>query len=194
MAEVKKEKVRIVTPLGRISFPSIVKPDEGRQYSDGKYKADLIIDKGVFKLQGAALREAVLKVAQEGFGKKLELSAFKNPFHDCDKKDGCPEFMKNSVQIRAKSTYAPLIVDANKKEMSMEDREKIKGGDYCRFLVTVFHYSQSSGGVSLALNVVQFVKSGEAFGSGKDAMLSMIDEIEVTPEDGLEELDSDMKF
>ncbi len=35
--------MKITTPTGIAHYPYISKPDEGHQYSDGKYKVDLSI-------------------------------------------------------------------------------------------------------------------------------------------------------
>lgn len=179
----KEKKIVCMTPVGRLSFPYLAKPDEGRQYSDGKYKTDLIIPKEIWERDGKTLVEEVLNLARKKFDDpKLKLKDFKHPFKDCDAdKDFLAKnpFAKGCIMLRAKSGYAPIVVGPTKDKFDSEEIAKIKGGDYGRLIVTVFHYSQQGGGISLALNIVQFAKEGEALGGGAAKMLEILDEMEM---------------
>jgi len=183
----KKAKApKIVTPIGRLSYPYLNEPDSGRENSDNKYKTDLLIPKATWKAEGKTLKEAVLAVGREFYkDKSLELSDFANPFKDTDKleKYSDIEEVKGCILIRCKSEFKPTLVNAQKEEMSEAQRKEIKGGDYARLVVAVYPYPNGEGGVTLGLNLVQFVKPGEAFGGGKAAALAQIDEIEIEPDD-----------
>ncbi len=185
MAKEKKDnKVKFTSPLGMFSFPYLAAPDSGRPESDNKHKVDLLIKKEVFKTEGKPMVEAVLQVAREYFGKpKIQLKDFKNPFQDMDTIDGVDERLKGHVRVRAKSEYQPLIVGADKQELSADEIKKIKGGDFGRIVGVAYPYSQQGGGVTIGLNLVQFARPGEALGQGRKAHLDMIDEIEVTLDD-----------
>lgn len=185
MAKEKKDnKVKCTSPLGMFSFPYLAAPDSGRPESDNKHKVDLLIKKEVFKTEGKAMTEAVLQVAREYFGKpKIQLKDFKNPFMDMDTVDGADDRTKGHIRVRAKSEYQPLIVGADKEELSADDIKKIKGGDFGRIVCVAYPYSQQGGGVTLGLNLVQYARPGEALGQGRKAYLDMIDEIEVTLDD-----------
>lgn len=189
----KKEtlKLKVVTPAGRLSFPYLTKPDTGRTYSDNKYKTDLLIPKAVWEKEGQKLIDAVLTVGRDFFGNpKLGLKDFKHPFKDTDKLEKIDEKQKGYVLIRAKTDNPPSIIGPNKNssgafaDLSPEEVQKIKGGDWGRLQVTVYPYSQQGGGVTFALNVVQFWKPDEAFGGGKAANIAMMDEMEVPLESG----------
>lgn len=187
MSKTLKEKV--TTPIGRISFPYLYEPDSGRsEYSDDKYKTDFLIDKGIWKVEGKPLVDAVLKVAAAFFGKPgIKLTEFKNPFKDTDKIDKISdENQKGCILIKCKTTNPPLIINAQKREMTRDEIKNLKGGDYGRLVVTAFPYKQQGGGVSLALNAFQFWKEGEAFGGGKQQFMDMVSEMEVGLEDGAE--------
>lgn len=175
----KKERVVLATPVGRLSFPMLTKKDEGRKYSDGKFKTDLLIPKDVWKKEGKPLMEAVLKVAAAHFGKAVKLKDFKHPFKDCDENPKALAYMKGHIMIRAKSSSAPLIVGPDRKPITGEALAALKGGDYARLSVSVYAYEQQGGGVTLGLEAVQFRNAGEAFGQGKEASLSVLDEMEV---------------
>jgi hypothetical protein len=194
-AEEKESKKypRVVTPEGRISFPYLAAPDTGREYSDDKYKADLLIDKEVWKSSPHAkkLKAAVIKVAQQTWPSKgIEtLEDFKHPFKNTDSIRNCPENMKNCILIKAKSNFAPIIVGPRKNEdgdfedLSEKAVKAIKGGDWGRFSVAVVPYTQSGGGVTLCLNVVQFKQEGEPLGEGRSKSLENLDEFEVDVDD-----------
>lgn len=186
-APAKKSKaVKIVTPIGRLSYPYLNETDSGRENSDNKYKTDLLITKDVWKKEGKALKEAVLLVGRKFYkDKSLELSDFANPFKDTDvlKKYSDSKEIKGHILIRCKSEFLPIVVNAQKKELSDAERKQIKGGDYARLVVAVYPYPNGEGGVTLGLNLVQYVKPGAALGGGKAAALAQIDEIEIEPDD-----------
>lgn len=191
MAKQKTEKVTVVSPVGRFSFPYLSAPDTGRTYSDDKYKTDLLIKKEDWKLSGKPLMDAVLKVARDFYGKpKIQLKDFKNPFTDMDTVDDCDPKLKGHIRIRAKSEFQPRMYGPDKERLEEEAVKTIKGGDYGRIVVAVYPYSQQGGGVTLGLNAVQFARTGEALGQGDKAILEMLDEIEVT-EDDLESVEEE---
>lgn len=197
-AKKAKEKVTITTPIGRLSFPYLAEPDSGRQYSDDKYKTDILIPKPVWVEQAKGVIEAVLKVGREYFGNpKLQLKDFKNPFFDMDNDSDCPDFAKGHVRLRAKSQFAPVVIGPKKGtdgRFPVWDKEqiaKIKGGDHARIVCAVYGYPQQGGGVTLGLNVVQFAYEGGAIGQGVTELINSIDEIEVEIDDPAEMTDTE---
>lgn len=192
----KSAKIRVKTPVGRFSYPYFANPDSGRAESDNKYKGDLLIPKSTWKTDPDAvkLRGAVLECGRKFYGdKNLELSDFNNPFKDTDKleKYSSSEEIKGNILIRAKTEFPPVVVGPDKEEMNESEVKKIKGGDYGRFVVVVYPYSQKEGGITLGLTVVQYQKPGKALGGGAAASLAMIDEMEVDMEDLDEEVEDD---
>lgn len=180
-------KVSVLSPVGIINFPYLITADSGRPMSDNKWKMDFYISKDKFKTDGKPLVDAVLQVARAYFGKPtISLKDFKNPFVDTDTLTNVDARLKGHVRLRVKSTFKPLVVGPGKEELSEDAIKNIKGGDLCRFVGVAYPYSQQGGGVTIGLNVVQFVRSGDALGGGASAMLSLIDEIEVPLEDPTE--------
>jgi len=188
MATVKKARMTLWTPPGRVSFPFFAAPDQGRQYSDNKYKADLLIKKEAFKTSGKALQAAVLDVGKQAFGPDFKFGGkWKTPFKDTDKDDKVVnDIMKGCIMLRAKSTKAPMFIGPRKDpetgrfpELTEEEILAIKGGDWCVFNVTVYPYDQSGGGITLGLNAVQFWKSDTGFGQGRSVLLTTANELEV---------------
>lgn len=196
MAKSEKPRVTVWTAPGRVSFPFFTAPDTGREYSDNKYKGDLIIPKAVFKEQGKALQDAVMSVGREYFGDKFTLKGkWRHPFKDMDNDDNVVlEAMKGCMMVRAKSSKAPVFigprkVDGNFPELTSQQIADIKGGDWCVFNVTAFPYDQQGGGISLGLNVVQFWKPDAAFGQGRSKILESAEELTIeleTPDNSTE--------
>jgi hypothetical protein len=208
MAMVKKPKVMVWTPPGMVSFPFFAAPDVGRQYSDNKYKADLLIPKAMFKEKGKPLQEAVLSVGKSYFGEKFKIKdgVWQTPFKDTDKNEKIThEKMKNCILIRAKAgfnkdkqqAYKPVFMGPRKNaqgqfpELTQEEIMAIKGGDWCLFYVAVYPYDPTkdapAGGVTLGLNAVQFWKADEGFGQGKSVVFGTASELEVDKLDDVSE-------
>lgn len=200
MARAKKEEdkhVTVVTPIGILSFPFLVKPDIGRQNSSLKFSGELFVPKSVFTTEGKDMIAAVTNVAREFHGdKKLQLKDIQSPFKDMDTEKDAEEWQKGTIRIRAKAgkkdmteadwnRYRPTVIAPRKNEkgefprLSPEEVAAIKGGDECRFICSVYGYSQQGGGVALGLNFVQFAKAGKALGQGKMKQVEALGEIEV---------------
>lgn len=217
MATKKKdaqERVQLWIGPGRFSFPYFSEVDSGREFSDDAYKCDFLMTKADFKAKGKAIQDAVLKVGREAFGDKFKLKngTHRTPFKDTDEDDKIEnEAMKGCILIRAKSgprkkakkpAIQPFFIgprkDASGKfpALSKEEIAAIKGGDYGMINVTVYSYDQKEGGVTLALNGVQFWKPGEAFGQGRSKLVESAEELEedvdaATDEDAEETSDDD---
>jgi hypothetical protein len=199
MTDLKKG---LLTSVGRFSFPSLSEPNSHPEYGDNKYQTEILIPKEVFKKEGKALLKAVLECAQEHMkvtvkGKKVKptkLNQFKNPFRDGDaiyEEKGYDSYA-DCMAIRAKSQYQPIIIDAEKNDMTAEQIEAIKGGDYGRLLLNPYFYPQQGGGITFGLQLVQFWKAGEAFGGvAKDELISEVSELEVPLEEPDEEIEED---
>lgn len=188
-----KKSVTLWTPPGRVSFPFFTGPDVGRQYSDDKYKGDLLVPKAIFKEKGKELQDAVLQVGRDKFGTKFKLlgSPYKTPFKDTDSTDSVAEpALRNAIMIRAKAKRQPMFIGPRKDSngvfpaLTSDEIAAIKGGDWVLFNVGVFTYEQQGGGVSLGLNAVQYWKAGEGFGQGRSQLINTAEELE---EEELEE-------
>lgn len=191
----KEKRVWIATPIGRMLYAHLTKPDVGRQYSDGKFKLDLLFPKETWKEQGAELRKAVILEARKYFqDDSLTLKDFKHPFKDGDAKDTSIEGnkpYKGMMYITPKCSgdYPPTLVGPHKEELTLEEANKMKWGDYVRCVIDVYPYEQQGGGITIGLKTVQFVKPGEPFGvTGKQAAVNVLDDL---PDDILADLELD---
>lgn len=173
-----KNKKSLPTPRGRINYPYLVTPDEGREYSDGAYKVDFLIPESDFV--GSELEKAIMQTAIAEFGadkaKKVKL-----PQKFLKDEDGIPDSLKTYVQIRAKNKNdRPLVVDAQKEELDEDQIAKVKSGDHAILFLTVYPYPQQGGGIALGLDIVQYIKKGEPFeGTGNARKLAQLAAIEV---------------
>lgn len=202
MAKAKKKGKKhplILTPLGRFNFVYLDKVDSGREFSDDKYKVDILFDKKTWPEDGKELRTTALKVIRKFVeDDKAKLSDFAHPFKDGDEKDMTKESNKayaGHYYITPKSEYQPKVFKPDgKTEMTPEEVSRIKSGDYGRAVVAVYAYSQGPG-VTLGLNLVQFHKEGPALGgSGTSASMALLNELHVEledPEDDDDEMDED---
>ena len=168
MARAKKQAFEpayindIVTPVGRVSFPHLVKPDSKGRYADDKYKVTLLIDKGTsLKRLKAAVQECIdATEAWDGLG--LTIGDVAGPFRDGDEK-GIEEY-EDTVYITCKSNRRPLILDEDRGNM---DAEEIYAGCRGRLVVTAMSYeNKGDPGVTFLLDTVQFKGDDEAFGGG----------------------------
>lgn len=189
MSEEKQADNIAVTPLGFISFPYLAAPDTGRPNSSGKYTAQLFVSKEDFKKDGGPLVKAVLTAGRNKFGPNATLDSFKHTIYDVDslppeKRAKLPELVRSGyIQINVASTRPPIVKDAKQNLMSLDEVQKIAGGDVCRFVVAAYSYNQKSGGVALGFNACQYKEKGSvSFGSGKSGV-DMLSDLEVKMED-----------
>lgn len=191
----KNLSIKLVTPLGRFSWPSIAKPNDTGEYANNKYQVELLIPKTTWKELGAGLRTATLTVAQDYWGKdKIKSLADipARPFRDGDELAASNEkkaYYAGNIVIKPKSTNKPRVVGPRKQDLTPEEVAAIKGGDFGRLVVSVYPYAQKGGGIALGLECVQFSHAGEPFGNagGSAASLGLLDELEVE----LADLDSE---
>lgn len=187
----KALKMTIWTPPGRISYPYFVKPDEGRQYSDGKFKADLLVPPAEWELKKKDLLNAIMEVGKDKWGSAFNFKTPKTlPIKKMSEDDRITdEWQRTCMLVRAKSQNAPQFIgpvrDEDGKAIMLTEKEiaNIKGGDWAKFKITVATYDQQGGGITAFLDVVQFWKSGDAFGQGRSAKLQDVEDFEISLDD-----------
>jgi hypothetical protein len=163
MADKKRAFVNnILTPIGRLIFTHVSKPDSGREFSDDKYKVTLLIPK---EKSLAKLKDAVLACAKEAFGSKItKLSQIQHPFRNGeDKADKYPVYADTNF-IVPKSTRRPKVLDRNRQEL---DADEIYGGCFARLGISACSYMQAGKpGVTFLLDAIQKTGDGDAIGGG----------------------------
>lgn len=157
----------ILTPVFRASFPHLFTPftfDAG-QYStneDPFYQVVMGFDKEAEGINWfrESMGQLVKKVWPNGWP-----DAAHSPVKDGDQMAG--DFGGRWL-VKAKSRSKPGVVDCD-GETTITDPERIYGGCYLRATIVLAAYTGLSGGVTVYLNNVQFVRDGERFGSGTSA-------------------------
>jgi len=175
MADTKKKqrKVTYVTPVGTAAYSYFHKPDTGGQYSDNKYKGDLILpgDTDLSKLE-ALCKEFLVENFPNAKADEIQL-----PFKSGD--DHKNEEFHGKIILKAKSKYQPQVVDTKKKKLPKG--VFARSGDEVRFVTSLYAYETTETvkengkkktvtlwGVSLQLQVVQLVVKNSGGGGLND--------------------------
>ena len=179
----------IITPIGRVSYPCLVRPDDKGQYSTKKYKITLVVPKDDAKI--AALKAAILKCAKAAFPKKKieSLKDIQHPLKNGDKSD--EEMYHGHIYFQAKRNPdkgKASCFDINKQNI---DPIEIYGGCFARLKVSAMSYvgtekikNPETGelevikveGVTFLLDGVQKTADGDRIGGGGGATASDFDD------------------
>jgi hypothetical protein len=146
---------KLITPVARLSFPSLFRPQEG-EMGGGKYGCTLLFAAGAdLSALKAAAKEAV--VAKWGNKPPKNL---RTPFRDGNEKE--LDGYKDTIYLRVTCKTKPGVVDASVQPIL--DEAEIYPGCYVRASVSCYAYEKSGNvGVSFGLNNIQKVKDGERF-------------------------------
>ncbi len=144
----------------RLSFPSIFKRSEFNGV-EGKFEATFLLNKDEQGQQIDTLNKAIEAAIAEA---KIKVSKDKRCLKDGDdiEYDG----YQGCVSFKASSNKRPTVIDRDKTPL-VEDDGKPYAGCYVNAIVDVWVQDNSYGKrVNANLFGIQFVKDGEAFGSG----------------------------
>lgn len=164
-----------ISPIGRISFPHLFKPQQNDR-GENVWSLVIVFDK---KAQASeeykAMEAGVQAAAAERFGAKVPAGVKRKslepksgyPITLCETK---PEWFawagEGSTMITFSSKYAPVVIDRNKTEIL--DQAEVYAGQFGRVQWTTYAYDASGNqGVSFGLRAYQKVKDGEALSGGK---------------------------
>jgi hypothetical protein len=156
----KVESKRITLKNVRLSFPSLWKRAvfDG---NEGKYEATLLLDKESQADQIEMIR-AEIKRMVDGSGVKVAHDKFclKDGDHvEYDGYAGC-------MSVKAAANKRPTVIDRDKTPL-MEEDGKPYAGCYVNAVIDIWIQNNGYGKRANAnLYGIQFVKDGEAFGSG----------------------------
>ena len=150
-----KNKDKILTPVFRVSFPSLFEPSD----FDGKskYAVTMLFSSDVDLTE---LKKAIQDCIKEKWPTKVPPNLW-NPLRDGSEKpdldgyDGC-------MFLKASSKTRPGVVDQNCQEII--DSSEIYAGCYARATVVPFAFDvNGKRGVSFLLSNVQKVDDGDSF-------------------------------
>jgi hypothetical protein len=168
----RKQYPRLVTPEGRLMYLYLDRPDQGREFSDNKYKATIAWPKGA---DLSALRDALAKAARMEWGDDVDLASLQKPFRDGDEKGGqlagqiylCAKV--NGVDDQGRIKGGPQVVDAEGARIAPDAvTETCYAGCYGRVSITFLPYRAGTvRGVTAILGNVQKLRDGERLGGGR---------------------------
>jgi hypothetical protein len=171
----KQKKLIVVTPAGTAAYAWLSKPDEGQQYSDGKYKVTLVLDADT---DLSDLEAKCRQLAEEAFP-GVDESDIRMPFVDGDTK-GKEEF-EGKILITMKTKFAPKQVDSKKRPLP--ESVSVFSGDLIKVAAAIVPYESTEKvtetvkgkkvsktvkvyGITLALNAVQLLEKRNGGGDG----------------------------
>ena len=154
------ERVEVVTPVGRLSYPHLFTPQPPMNPGDeSKYSAAIIFDESadLAELQKAVVTVAVAKWGKDGFQKLRKSGKFTNPLRTDAEDKGYPE---GSTFFNARTKYQPQVVSRYKDPetgnmRAITDENEIYPGCDVKLHVTAFAYDVAGNkGVTFGLNAV----------------------------------------
>lgn len=161
----KRPQVSAVTPPATAAYAWLRKPDEGQQFSDGKFKVTILLPKDDPDVAEfiTTMMPKVEELGHREFNGKIP-TGFKYPWKDGDEQER-DEFKGHWLMV-AKSKYQPGFVDVAKKSVAAD--EAPQSGDLIRLAVVMGAYSAGGAkGVSAQLRNVMLIernnKSDDAF-------------------------------
>lgn len=161
------EKVKVVTPEFRVSYPAVFEPKQFKGQKDAKYGVTMIFDKAI-DLSG--LKKAVYCAKVEKWGPdKTKHPKIKHPlFRDGDEEKGDVAGYQDSIFCVAKSKEQPGLV--NSRRQAIVSPKDFYAGCYARAEVIAYAYDNEFGkGVGLSLQNIQKLRDGDKLSGKKDA-------------------------
>lgn len=177
--KINQSRHMCVTPIARLSFPSLFTPVSFGNDADGKknYRCDLIFTKDQLvekydgkKVQTPSILEVINNAKEDMWGAdkskwpKMSFPSVKKGDENTNKDGETRLGYEGMFYISAKTgeKYPPKVVGPGGQELS--ERE-VYGGCYVRAQIVASAYDTPIGkGVSFYLNQVLKVKDGERFG------------------------------
>lgn len=157
----------IITPIGRVSYPNLLRPKQNSFNGDVLYSVDLLFPKNKNQAECVLnpLRNLIEKAVKEKWPKTPGFIQL--PIKDGDglkPKAGTPydEAYHGCWFITLKNKIKPQVVDQNVK--AIQNEEDLYGGCYGRATLSIYAYdNKGNKGVSLSLNNFQKTGDGERF-------------------------------
>lgn len=167
----------------RLSFPELHEP-KSVNGGDPRFGASFLLDKDEHKKQLAEIRGIVKEIADEEFDGKI-------PTGDrCALRDGSEkdyDGYENAMVVvaaRAVKRKRPVVINAKKEQVAPDEDGYPYAGCYVNAKVNFYslngkkdkgHNAQHGKRICCEIQVVQFAKHGEPFGSGTPTVADMPD-------------------
>lgn len=149
---------KLISPVCTAAYAWLAKPDEGQEYSDGKYKVTLLLDKddketkSFIKKLEAASDEAASEKWQDKPPKTLRYC-----YKDGDEKD--KEDFEGKWMLVAKTKYRPGMLDCSEPPKSLGEGNEPASGDLIKASFALIAYEAGGQkGVAAQLRNVQLIE------------------------------------
>lgn len=173
MANEKGKRVKLVTPVGRLSFPAIFEKETPMAGSTGpgKYAATIIFDSAYIKAHKDeldrynAIKAEADRACEKMFKKPLnvaikEIARFWTPFRNGAEKKHLDGYGEGTIFFKASSQKKRPGVLASDKKTVITDPEAIYSGCYVRLTVSPYAFDNKMKGVGIGLMSVMFIRDG----------------------------------
>lgn len=159
----------VITPVFRVSYPNVFKPQLNKMSGQEEYSLVALFPKGA---DLTALKQEAQRALEEKFGKdqKSWPKNIKTPFRDqaeraknVDGKEVLPAGHEaGAIFMNLKSKQRPGLVDGLNKNEDIISESDFYAGCYAKASVRAYAYDQKGNrGVSFGLQNIQKVKEGE---------------------------------
>lgn len=186
--EKKKDKQRCVTPVARLSFPSLWKATAYQEGQEKKFQCRLLFPE---KADLSSLRKAVFAAKVKAHGAdKTKWPKMASPFYDGNEKADLDGY-KGMTYISPKNKFQPKVVKRvdDVYETITEESREVYAGCYVVATVRAYCYggkgSKVKPGVAFSLENVLKHSNGKAFGGGGGDVADDFKGVEI--EDGSED-------
>jgi hypothetical protein len=163
----KKDATRVVTPVGRLSFPKIFKA-ESYKGQPAKFSASIIFKGETDEDIAPELKKAVhaAKVKAWGEDKTKWPKKIVSPFHFGNEDKPDVDGYADSYYITASNKHRPEVVNRQLEPISEESGD-LEAGHFVRLALRAYAYTEPKCGITFSLESVMKVKDGPTF-SGKE--------------------------
>lgn len=165
--EKPKNQLRLVIPLGRLSYPSLFQPT-AMKGGKPKFSATILMNKKEHAAVIKQLEQFIERATLDKFQKAMKFKTDNICLHDGNDKLEKEGYGDDVMYLVAKSDTRPAVVDQNHAPLTEQDG-KIYGGCYVDASVEIYayhHKESGSKGVSAQLRAIRFRKDGQSFGGG----------------------------
>ena len=163
----KREYTKVTSPISTAAYAWLASPDEGQEFSDGKFKVTGLLEKDspdtkTFLKKMKALCDEAAEGEFNGKPKSLRY-----PWKDGDEKD--KEDFHGMWMLTAKTKYRPSMVDCSKPIKVLPEGSEPKSGDLIRMSIKLIPYQVGGAkGVAAQLQAVQLVEKRNLSNAGTD--------------------------
>ena len=163
----KNSSKRIVSPVGRLSFPALFVPEvnQNNPSAPAKYSTIIVFDA---ETDISEIEAIIAEATKATFGDDAP-TGLRSPIRDGSEKAhlGDP-FVKGTKFVSVKSNFQPGIVGADLQPVIAQS--EVYPGVYARVQMHAYGYDMNGNkGISLGLDNVQKIKDGGALDGRADA-------------------------